>query len=420
MSGSKKARSLVAIAGGLAVAAMLGGCTHGASSVLSTPGLNSQQRLGSQKALPHSGVTFGGEIDGNTAELCGPVAANQMRCLSSIRLDTPTLPEMASPDVIFGYHPADLVSAYKLPSKTRGGGQTIGIVDAFDDPRAGHDFDRYRAVFGLPGCHRINGCYKKVNQDGVEGGYPSPDTKWAGEISLDLDMASAICPNCRILLVEANSNSTSDLAAALDTAVRLGANVLSNSYGGTDSSYDNHYNHPGRIIVASSGDHGFAGGTAYPSASRFVVAVGGTSLVTASNNRGWTESAWKHAGSGCTWEPKPSWQHDTLCFFTKTVADVSAVADPNTGVAMYDSYNEPGWLVGGGTSAASPIIAGVYALAANENHLHYARGLYVFHNRLFDVVHGNNGQCAPAPLCQAGPGYDGPTGNGTPNGIGAF
>src|SRR3984885_1866463 len=146
MSGSKKVRSFVAIAGGLAVAAMLGGCTHGASSVVANPGLNSAQHLGSQKANQGIGVTFGGEIDGNTGEMCGPVAANQMRCLSSVRLDTPILPEMASPDVIFGYHPADLVSAYKLPSKSRGGGQTIAIVDAYDDPRAGHDFDHYRAT----------------------------------------------------------------------------------------------------------------------------------------------------------------------------------------------------------------------------------------------------------------------------------
>ncbi|HEY5095144.1 MAG TPA: hypothetical protein VII69_08530 [Candidatus Eremiobacteraceae bacterium] len=149
--------------------------------------------------------------------------------------------------------------------------------------------------------------------------------------------------------------------------------------------------------------------------------VGSTSLETASNTRGWSESAWKGAGSGCTpFEPEPTWQHDTLCLISKTVADVAAVADPNTGVAMYDSYNEQGWLVGGGTSAASPIIAGVYALAANENHLHYARGLHVFHHSLFDVIHGSNGHCGGSPLCNAGPGYDGPTGNGTPNGIGAF
>jgi len=204
--------------------------------------------------------------------------------------------------------------------------------------------------------------------------------------------------------------------------VRLGADAVSNSYGGSDGSQDSHYNHPGHIITASTGDDGYAAGTVYPSASRYVVAVGGTRLVTASNSRGWSESAWSGAGSGCAPEFKPSWQHDVGCPGLRTVGDTAAVADPGTGVAMYDTYNRPGWMVSGGTSVASPIIAGVYGLAQNAYRLVYARGLYRFPGQLFDVTTGSNGNCGQLwpYLCHGEPGYDGPTGNGTPNGIGAF
>jgi subtilase family serine protease len=321
-----------------------------------------------------------------------------------------------------GYHPADLQSAYKLPSATAGTGQTVAIVDAFDDPNAESDLAVYRSTFGLPPCTTANGCFKKTDQNGGTR-FPRRDVGWAQEISLDLDMVSAICPNCNILLVEANTNSFSNLAAAVDTAARLGANAISNSYGGSEfstetSSADPHFNHPGHAITASSGDSGF--GPQYPAASQFVTAVGGTSLLTAANSRGWSETVWSGAGSGCSaFEPKPSWQLDAGCA-KRTIADVAAVADPNTGVAVYDTFRQPGWLVFGGTSVSSPIIASVYALAGNAGSVTYGSFPYSHTGSLFDVVSGSNGSCGGSYLCTGTAGYDGPSGNGTPNGTGAF
>src|SRR4051795_11913626 len=256
-----------------------------------------------------------------------------------------------------GYGPADLQSAYNLAAAaaSNGGTQTVAIVDAFDDKTAEADLAGYRSAYGLPACTTANGCFKKVNQSGVQGSYPSNDQGWAVEISLDLDMVSAACPHCKILLVEATSNSNVNLYTAVDTAARLGATVISNSYGGGESSSEttdeSHFNHPGIPITVSSGDSGY--GVEFPAASRYVTAVGGTSLRRSSAARGWTETAWSGAGSGCSrYVPKPSWQADTGCS-RRTVADVSAVADPSTGVAVYDStpyQGASGWMVFGGTS----------------------------------------------------------------------
>jgi N-acetylneuraminic acid mutarotase len=323
-----------------------------------------------------------------------------------------------------GYGPADLQSAYGLPSATAGGGQTVAIVDAFDDPNAEADLRVYRAQYGLPVCDTANGCFTKVAQDGSTS-YPPPDNGWALEISLDLDMVSAICPNCHILLVEANDNQTVNLGASVNEAVALGAKFVSNSYAGgedpseltLDSSY---YNHPGVAITASSGDSGF--GPLYPASSQYVTAVGGTTLIPDSGtSRGWSETAWSGAGSGCSaFEPKPSWQADTGCA-NRSDADVSAVADPNTGVATYDTYINSGWGVTGGTSVSSPVIASTYALAGVPAAGSYPSSyLYADAAALNDVASGTNGVCAPAYLCTSGPGYDGPTGIGTPDGVAAF
>ena len=203
----------------------------------------------------------------------------------------------------------------------------------------------------------------------------------------------------------------------------MGASVISNSYGGGESSSETSiasaYNHPGVIITASSGDNGF--GTEVPAAFKTVVAVGGTSLTRASNTRGWEETAWNGAGSGCSrFISKPTWQTDTGCS-RRTIADVSAVADPNTGVSVFDTFgNVGGWLVFGGTSVAAPLIASVYALAGNASSINAASSLYSHRANLFDVTSGSNGSCNPRYLCTAGTGYDGPTGLGTPNGVGAF
>jgi subtilase family serine protease len=177
------------------------------------------------------------------------------------------------------------------------------------------------------------------------------------------------------------------------------------------------------VITASSGDSGY--GVEYPAASQYVTAVGGTSLSTSSNSRGWTESVWstsstEGAGSGCSaYDAKPTWQTDTGCS-DRTVADVSAVADPATGVAVYQTYGASGWAVYGGTSVASPLIAAVYADAGTPTVDYPAADLYANTSSLNDVTSGSTTSCSPAYLCTAETGYDGPTGLGTPNGLTAF
>jgi subtilase family serine protease len=285
----------------------------------------------------------------------------------------------------------------------------------------------YRAQFGLPACTTANGCFKKVNQNGGTS-YPHKNSGWAGEISLDLDMVSAIAPNAHIILVEASTSSLTNLGTAVNEAVTLGARFVSNSYGGSESSSDTSYdtsyfNHPGVAITVSSGDSGY--GVEYPAASRYVTAVGGTSLTRASNSRGWTESVWstspsEGAGSGCSkYDAKPAWQTDTGCS-NRTVADVSAVADPATGVAVYQTYGATGWVVYGGTSVASPLIAAVYADAGTPSAAIPAADAYAHPSALNDVTTGATASCSPAYLCTAEVGYDGPTGLGTPNGLAAF
>ena len=273
-----------------------------------------------------------------------------------------------------GYGPADLRSAYSLPSATGGAGQTVAIVDAYDDPAAAADLAIYRAQYGLPPCTAASGCFRRVAQDGSTN-YPPPDPTggWEYEESLDVDMVSAICPDCHILLVEADSNAVRNLGVAVDEAVKLGAKYVSNSYGGSENSAETgwdsrYYQHPGVAVTASAGDSGY--GVEYPAASPYVTAVGGTTLTRDRNvPRGWTETVWgsssggEGTGSGCSaYEAKPSWQTDTGCAH-RTVADVSADANPDTGVALYDTFEQGGWGVVGGTSVASPIIASTFALA---------------------------------------------------------
>jgi hypothetical protein len=329
-----------------------------------------------------------------------------------------------------GYGPSNLQSAYLLPSSTNGSGETVAVVDAFDDPNAASDLATYRSDWGLPACG--TGCFTKVNQNGATSPLPASagTTGWDVEESLDIDMVSAICPLCHIILVEASAASTQDLGTGVNSAVSLGADFVSNSYGGSESTSDStfdseFYNHPGVAVTASAGDNGF--GVEYPAASQFVTAVGGTSLSTASNSRGWTETVWgssaggEGTGSGCSVDDaKPSWQTDTGCA-KRTNNDVSAVADPNTGVAVYDTFSQGGWLEVGGTSASSPIIASVFALAGTPTAGTYPSSyIYKHTGNLFDVTSGADGSCSPAYLCTGEVGYDGPTGWGTPNGITDF
>jgi subtilase family serine protease len=370
-----------------------------------------------------------------------------IRCMSALRTDLPIVQDATAAHD--GLGPADLRAAYNLASAavSRGKGQTVALVDAYDDPTIESDLNTYRAYYGIPPCTTANGCFRKVNQDGEQGNYPAvanPD--WEPEIALDTEMVSAICPNCHILLVEANSADEatvmsnpvqqSDLGAAVDTAVNLGATEVSNSYGSAgpepdQTFWDHYYDHPGVAITASAGDQDY--GTVWPAASPYVTAVGGTELTPdPASPRGFDESVWgsllpgtlpsdgQGTGSGCSiWEPKPAWQHDAGCS-GRTVADVSAVAD---NVAIYDSSPEiGGWGVVAGTSISSPVIASVYALAGNAKSVVYGSYPYSHTSHFFDITDGSNftPDTVCGYLCTAEPGYDGPSGVGTPNGTGGF
>jgi subtilase family serine protease len=360
--------------------------------------------------------------------------AGQMACMVLMRTNVSHHAQAAlGPDAApsgDGYGPSSLQSAYDLPSATAGSGETVAVVDAYDDPDAASDLATYRSDWSLPACG--TGCFEKVNENGATSPLPSAagSTGWDVEESLDIDMVSAICPLCHIILVEANSADTADLGAGVNAAVSLGAKYVSNSYGGSESSSDptydtDYYNHPGVAVTASAGDDGY--GVSYPAASQFVTSVGGTSLSTSSNSRGWTESVWgsssggEGTGSGCSADDaKPSWQTDTGCS-KRTDNDVAADADPNTGLAVYDTYSEGGWLEVGGTSASSPMIASVFALAGTPASGSYPSSyIYQHTSSLFDVTSGSDGSCSPSYLCTAGTGYDGPTGWGTPDGTAAF
>jgi subtilase family serine protease len=349
-----------------------------------------------------------------------------------------------------GYTPSQLRSAYNL-SASGSSSETVAIVDAFNDPNAAADLAAYRSAYGLPACTAASGCFKQESQTGSTSSLPSTDYGWAEEESLDLDMVSAICSGCRILLVEAASATQADLDTAENTAAATsGVVAISNSWGGSESSSettdDAAFNHHGVAITASSGDGGY--GVIWPAASPYVTAVGGTSLSTASNARGWTEKVWSTSstegtGSGCSaYEKQPSWQTNLKLpagCADRVVADVSAVADPATGVAVYDTANScgssswcdllislglvtgaDGWVQVGGTSAASPIIASVYALAGNTSGISNGSYPYGETAHLNDVTSGSTSTCTPAYLCTAEVGFDGPTGLGTPNGTGAF
>jgi subtilase family serine protease len=354
-----------------------------------------------------------------------------------------------------GYGPSDLDSAYNLSASSSSTG-TIAIIDAGVDGNLEADLGTYRSNYGLPACTTANGCLTLKNYDG--GAQPAPQSSGSGasaeeqigvETSLDVDMASAACPSCHIEEISVpwqdgetdGDTSTGDFSTAVNTAVSSGAVAVSISYGYTADSTNTSgsqlaaFNHQGVAIEASTGDSGFNGGThtSWPSDLPYVIGVGGTTL----NGPG-NETAWSGGGSGCeTFFDAANGQPSTVtakCANHLAVADVSADADPNTGVAVYDSYapstNQPtDWGVVGGTSASAPFIAGLFANAGVPSGLLGPNTLYQDPSSDFnDITSGNNeqsNQCASFPgldpsVCNAGPGWDGPTGLGTPNGLGAF
>ena len=322
------------------------------------------------------------------------------------------------------YCPRDLQSAYGLTkaAQTGGRGATVAIVDAYGYPTVETDLASYRLRMGLPPCTFASGCLRVVNQDGLPHPLPglSAFDDWRYETALDVDMVSAICPNCNILLVQSNSNSIGDLNAAVNTAVAMHAVAVSNSYGGGETgSADASFDHAGVAIVASAGDSGAR--AEQPCSYATVVCAGGTTLHRASNARGWAETAWGGTGSGCSAHvAKPAWQHDAGCP-RRSEADLSAEADPGTPVAVFILG---GWVPMGGTSAASPMIAAMFALAGNAATVNAPQWVWEHggSSAFNDVVQGSNPgkfHCSPQMryLCEAGPGYDGPTGWGTPNGL---
>jgi len=330
-----------------------------------------------------------------------------------------------------GLSPADIAAAYKLPT-SRNPHETVAVVEAFQTPKLAANLAVYRSHYGLGACKESTGCLRVVNEKGNASPLPASavPSGWDVETMLDVSMVSAVCPHCKILVVEARNDSYANLAAAENTAARLGAQVISNSYGtpesGFSQAYSADYDHPGHVIVVANGDNGFTAAN-FPANLTTVTAVGGTQLAKARNARGWTEQVWNNevgaGGSGCSaYVAKPAWQHDAHCSM-RTVGDVAAVA---WNIPIYEKL-QGGWLTVGGTSVSAPVIAGVYALAGNAATvpLGYA---YAHAGSLFDITTGNNdwfngaggATCGFDYLCVAKKGYDAPTGMGTPDGTGAF
>lgn len=322
-----------------------------------------------------------------------------------------------------GFGPRDLAAAYKIPATKST--TTVAIVDAYDAPTVAADLAHYRKAYGLPACTVANKCFTKVNQSGKTGPLPAVNQDWAGETALDVEMVSAACPTCHILLVESTDDDRSghlNMEAAVKTATRLGARYVSMSWGGDEFSGETsadktYFNVPGITYVASAGDSDY--GTSWPAVNPGVVAVGGTTLRRDHSTRGWNESVWGYTdgsgtGSGCSrYEAKPSWQSGIsakLCAH-RAMNDVSIVGDPYTGVAMYlDGY----WYQAGGTSVGAPLIAAMYAMTGRTT----IPSAYPYAHRTSfnDITAYANGYCGTA-LCTGGPGWDGPTGVGTPKGL---
>ena len=293
-------------------------------------------------------------------------------CLLTVAIDGQGRPMDRAAQAQADLHPytaADLQDAYRLPSDLLGARQTIAIVGPHDNPNAAADLAVYREANDLPPCTSDFPCLRKVDQRGGSD-LPPAHAGWGLNLNAGLQMASAACPNCQLLLVEADSPGVDDIGAAVDQAVAQGAVVVVVVAGTLE--YDGqmvdavHYDHPGVVITAPSGSSGFGSGNSgrqlVPAAYGSVIAVGGTTLYPDDNPRGWTEAAWRNGGSGCSvYVPRPSWQSREACGAKRTVGDTAAVADLNTPVALYDSYGYSGWLAVGGTTISAALVGGVRA-----------------------------------------------------------
>jgi subtilase family serine protease len=456
----------------------------------------------------------GGTYYAKGVPLCKtPKKVNYSKCFAMKRVlvkkGTPgaqafTVNTTPTPGPAGGFTPTELAGAYGYPfvASGTGTGTKVAIVDAYNDPNIESDLQVYDSHYGLGTCTRANGCLNVVNQTGgaclANGtGCPPADSGWAGEETLDVQAVRAVCTNCKIYLVETNSNSNADLAAGVNRAYTLGARIISNSYGGPESPVDTTanaaYNHPYAVITASTGDDGWYGWDymndfgssdnmpSSPASLNTVVAVGGTSLYLAQNGARGSETVWNNngpadyygynlglrgaTGGGCStvysaqsWQTHVTGWSATPCGTHRLAADISADADPLTGFDIYDTYGSGGWQTIGGTSLASPLVAAMWALAGVPAGIKYPALLPYGHLKdasLYDVTTGGNGYCdaltvgqclgpglvnpnslgygmidcdytntsqpgTPATgvgQCDAAPGYDGPSGVGTPKGL---
>jgi hypothetical protein len=345
--------------------------------------------------------------------------------LAAARADAAVRAGQASPLASSGSSsltPRDLTSLYRIPAASTSA--TVGIVDVGSDPNTEAQMSYFRRTFGLPACTTGNGCFREVAQDG-SGALPPVNSDWTTEIAIDVQAVSAVCPTCHILLVDADSASSGDMGQAVLTATRLGASYLSLSYGSPASAGDRstgstYYADSDVTYVAATGDNGYAGGTLFPASAPNVVAAGGTSVWRSGSE--WQQTTWSGSGSGCSpVAPSPLSQSrpanaNDACDGHRAVSDLSALADPNTGLMIYRAGS---WWSAGGTSLATPIIASLYALVGN-----HTAPMSIYQNdagsasAFVDITSGSTGKsCSPSVLCHAGPGWDGPTGLGTPSGL---
>lgn len=350
--------------------------------------------------------------------------------------NTTTIAPAAS-STFSGYTPSQLRAAYGVPSTINGSpagtGETIAIVDAYNDPNIAKDLATFSAKYGLPAANLT-----VVNENGSQTSLPANNSSWAVEESLDVEWAHAIAPGAKIVLVEASSTSLSDLLTAVSTATsKEGANVVSMSWGAGEfngeTSYDKYFTAPGVTYVASAGDSSAYVGPEWPASSPNVLAVGGSTLSLTSSNTISSETAWSatyswyygYEGGGggiSSYEPAPSFQSNIPVaqeYDARTTPDVAWDANPSTGVSIYDSYGEPGWGYVGGTSAGAPAWAGIAAIADQnsgqslstaqvENALYGAYNNSSTYNSVFnDIKNGSNGYAATT-------GYDLATGLGSP------
>lgn len=330
----------------------------------------------------------------------------------------------AATTTVYYEMPSTIRSVYKLPLS--GGGGVIAIVDAYDDPTAESDLDVFSSTLGLPACTSASGCFKKVYASGTK---PAVSCGWAQEEALDIEWAHALSPNARIVLVEAASNSGTDLFHAVDVANGIvsarsaGFGEVAMSWGMSEfrgeASYDSHFQTTGIVYVASSGDVG--GARNYPAVSPCVIAAGGTTIHRDSTGHFLNETAWSGSGGGPSlYEPRPSFQNVivTTVGQQRGAPDVSFDADPHSGVVVYDTTpcgGMSGWLIVGGTSVSSPAIAGIVNLAGHFYHSTAIELSTMYSNlstpNFRDIVSGTAGAFS------AKPGWDFATGIGTSMGV---